>query len=34
MNIPSKWFLGDDIYQSSNKNTIELNCVEKKIKKL
>ncbi len=35
MNIPAAVGVGDDIYQSlSNKNTIELNCVEKKIKKL
>ena len=30
MNIPAAVGVGDDIYQSlSNKNTIELNCVEK-----
>ena len=35
MNIPAAVGVGNDIYQSlSNKNTIELNCVEKKIKKL
>ena len=33
MNIPAAIGVGDDIYQSlSNKNTIELNCNEKKIK--